>query len=326
MFIVGLDIGYSNLKMLSGVPGAPPAAAVLPAGAGPVAAMPDRFGRKPGGADGFLAVSVDGEAWAAGVEPSRLQNWERELHPDYPGTQSYRALFYAALALTGRAEIDHLVTGLPVSQYVNQQRRAALKALLEGDHAVAARRRVRVKRVVVLPQPAGAYLDAVQKVDDPAAFDDARTLVIDPGFFSVDWVLIDGGEIRTANSGSSTNAMSVLLEAAGELIMAERGGHIGRDLLEKAVRAGQRTLSLFGRPVDLTRYVAQAAKRTAPVALTALRQSLRGESREVDIVVLAGGGAATYAEATREVFPKARLIVPSEPVLANVRGFWGYAT
>ena len=31
-------------------------------------------------------------------------------------------------------------------------------------------------------------------------FDQARVLVVDPGFFSVDWVLIDGGELRFANS------------------------------------------------------------------------------------------------------------------------------
>jgi len=56
--------------------------------------------------------------------------------------------------------------------------------------------------------------------------------------------------------------------------------------------------------------------------MTAIRQTLRGETREVDLVLLAGGGAATYAEATRETYPRARVVVAHEPVVANVRGFW----
>jgi hypothetical protein len=42
----------------------------------------------------------------------------------------------------------------------------------------------------------------------------------------------------------------------------------------------------------------------------------------VDLVLLTGGGAATYAEATRATYPRARVVVADEPVLANVRGFW----
>ena len=83
--------------------------------------------------------------------------------------------------------------------------------------------------------------------------------------------------------------------------------------------------NLFGTPVELAPYVAAAAKRTAAVAITALKQSLRSERRPIDAVLLVGGGAAVYAEAVRDAFPKARVILPDDPVLANVRGFWAYA-
>jgi hypothetical protein len=37
--------------------------------------------------------------------------------------------------------------------------------------------------------------------------------------------------------------------------------------------------------------------------MTAIRQTLRDGRREVDLVLLAGAGAATYAEATRATYP-----------------------
>ena len=323
-FVAALDVGYSNLKLLAGERGTAPAATVLPAGAGPATAMPLHprsvaGGGARGGLDG-LAVLVEGAAWAAGVEPSRLQNWERELHPDYPATTGYRALVHAALLAAGRERIDTLVTGLPVSQWLDLAQREALQTRLTGTHQITPARSVEVAAVQVLPQPAGAYLDFEAREPDVVA--QSRVLVVDAGFFSVDWVLYDEGAMRAANSGTTTAAMSLVLEAAADLIRRDHGSRIERDLLERALRTGTAAVPLFGRPVALAPYLAEAATQTAHVALTAIRQTLRGERREVDLVLLAGGGAATYAEATRQAFPRARVAVPAEPVLANVRGFW----
>ncbi len=323
-FLAALDVGYSNLKLLAGERGGTPAATVLPAGAGPATAMPLHPQTAPGagariGQDG-LAVQVDGAAWAAGVEPSRLQNWERELHPDYPATAGYRALVHAALLAAGRERIDMLVTGLPVSQWLDPAAREALQARLTGIHAVTPARSVAVAEVQVLPQPAGAYFDFA--ATEPDAVADARVLVVDAGFFSVDWVLFDEGAMRGINSGTSTAAVSLVLEEAADLIRRDHGSRIARDLLERAVRNGTAAVPLFGRPVELAPYLVEAAKQTAHVAVTAIRQTLRGERREVDVVLLAGGGAETYAAATRAAFPRARVAVPQIPVLANVRGFW----
>jgi plasmid segregation protein ParM len=322
-FLVALDVGYSNLKLLAGERGTTPAVTLLPAGAGPATAMPLHPQTAGGGSrigqDG-LAVQVDGAAWAAGVEPSRLQNWERELHPDYPTTAGYRALMHAALLAAGRARIDMLVTGLPVSQWLDPAQRQALQGRLTGTHTVTPARSVEVAEVQVLPQPAGAYFDFAAA--EPEAVAEARVLVVDAGFFSVDWLLFDEGAMRAANSGTSTAAVSLVLEAAADLIRHDHGSRIDRDLLERAVRAGTEAVPLFGRPVALAPYLTEAAKQTSHVALTAIRQTLRGERREVDLVLLAGGGAATYAAATRAAFPRARVAVPDNPVLANVRGFW----
>jgi plasmid segregation protein ParM len=322
MFVVAMDVGYSSLKILAGMAGTAPAVTILPAGAGPLAAMPDRLGR--GRDDRDLVVSVDGAAWAAGVEPGRLQNWERELHPDYPATAAYRALFHAALLVSGRERVDRLVTGLPVAQHQDTARRERLRAALIGVHQVTPERQVTVEQVDILAQPVGAYLDAIGSAAAAAVFNTARTLVIDAGFFSVDWMLIDGGELRSANSGSSTSAMSLLIEAADDLIQQDRGDRLGLNQIEKALRAGSGTVPLFGSPVELAPYLTAAAKRTASAAITAVRRSMRSERRAVDVVLLTGGGAAIYADAAREAYPRSQVVVSADPVLANACGFWDY--
>lgn len=126
-FVLGLDIGYSNLKMVMGHKGGEVRTVIMPVGAGPLELMPQQL---TGGAGASIQVVIDGEKWVAGVEPDRLQGWERELHGDYPSTNPYRALFYAALLMSEQKEIDVLVTGLPVSQYMEVERREALKARL----------------------------------------------------------------------------------------------------------------------------------------------------------------------------------------------------
>ena len=326
-FVAALDVGYSNLKLLAGVPGETPVETVLPAGAGPATALPLR----PGGGNPTLdgrRVDVDGVAWVAGVEPSRLRTLARELHPDYPATAEYRALVHAALLAAGQEHIDLLVTGQPVDQRRDPARRAALRERLTGSHLVAPGRQVTVAAVDVLAQPTGAYLDlaAAELSATQLLVAESRVLVVDSGFFSVDWALFDEGDLRVANSGTSQAAMSVVLEAAGDLIRRDHGSGIGRDLLERALRGGAATVPLFGRPVELAPYLLAAAKQTTQAALTAVRQSLRDEQREVDLVLLAGGGAATYAEAARAAFPRALVVVPAKPVLANVRGYWLHAS
>ena len=69
MFVLGVDIGYSNLKLAIGQSGSEPKTIILPAGAGPADRMPERIG---GGDDETcLYVSVDNERWAAGVPAGR---------------------------------------------------------------------------------------------------------------------------------------------------------------------------------------------------------------------------------------------------------------
>lgn len=57
-FVLGLDIGYSNLKMAMGHKGEEARTVVMPVGAGPLELMPQQL---TGGAGASIQVVIDGE-------------------------------------------------------------------------------------------------------------------------------------------------------------------------------------------------------------------------------------------------------------------------
>ena len=72
-----------------------------------------------------------------------------------------------------------------------------------------------MKSVVVVPQPAGAYMEIVSSTEDGDLLDvlhEGKTIVIDPGFSLLTGWPLKGGEVRYHSSGTSLKAMSVLLK------------------------------------------------------------------------------------------------------------------
>lgn len=323
---MGLDVGYSNLVVACGDSDAdsPSNVMVLPAGAGPADLMPKSL---LGGAsrEKSAKVIVNGEEWVAGVDPEKLQGWSRELHSDYPSSDVYRALFYAALLFSGRDVINTLVTGLPVNQHADEQFREKLASSLKGVHQITPKRTVTVEEVIIVPQPAGAYLNTVYTTKDEDLLEiisSGRTIIIDPGFFSVDWVTLVGGEIRYHSSGTDLKAMSKIIEETAYLIESDYGAAPSIEQIEQAIRSRKTEIILIGRKVCISEYLKQAGNKVTRAALVPMRTGLREEGTDVDVVLLAGGGAETYAEAAKDVFPLSRIIMSDEPVLANANGFW----
>ena len=325
MPVAALDIGYSNLKVASGHPGGQPRVVIRPAGAAPA----DRLGERirqghPDSTDAPILVDIQGRRWAAGIEPARLDGWVRSLHADYATTDAYLALLRAGLVLTGERSLDTVVTGLPVGQASDPRRCEALRQLLVGAHATAVGT-IEVAKVRVVAQPVGAYLDLVWAATDPALLERIETgavLVLDAGFYSFDWALVVAGELRRSASGTSLEAMSVLLERAARQLAEVYGGKPTPLALEGAVRAGRTTWRQAGHTVTLEPVLRQAASEVAGVALEALRQALRREEANVDLVLLAGGGGALYGATLGHLFPGAAVVVSDDPVAANVRGFF----
>ena len=230
MTVIGLDVGYSNLKIAVGEAVGSPHLIVRPAGAAPM----DRLGEQIGAArlQEAVVVEVDGQRWAAAIEPARFEGWQRSLHEDYAASPAYQALVKAALVLANRPVVDQLVTGLPVAQARDPRRREALRRSLVGLH-VSERGTIEVGEVRIVPQPVGAFVDLLWSDLDAetlARIEEGTVLVLDAGYYSFDWAVIvaggaapgclrdqPGGDVRAAGArrGSHRRAARRASPAAG---------------------------------------------------------------------------------------------------------------
>lgn len=310
----GIDIGYSNLKTESLIEGE------LSSSLLPVGVMLDdtNNGLSVNDKDA-LRVMVDGQHYIAGMSPSDISiDYQRVLHSDYPASDSYKALFHAALLLTSVTKIDVLVTGLPVSQFLDADYRAKLKSQFEGEHQVTKKRKIKVENAVIVPQPLGGYMAAV---DANQELSDLRVLVIDPGFYSVDWTMVRNGMVVPNALGTSVKAVSALFEEASGIIFRDHGGKVSIEDIEKAVSSGKGSVILFGDKIELSGILKEAINNIKGDLSGEIKASLRASKSEVDAVLLVGGGAALYENIAKEMFPRSKLVVADNPVSANAHGF-----
>lgn len=324
---LGLDIGYSSLKIAYGPKGQRPQTLTLPVGAAPVDSAHNGYFRNQDG----VSVVVDGEPWMACAQPLMLGNGSRVLDEHYTQSSRYRALYHAALKLTGAQRIERVATGLPVRQYFNQALRSRLVDMLKGRHQVDAEHTVEVCDAAVYPQPAGMYVAFL--TGRPGGADEMNNqtvLVIDPGFYSVDSVIIRHNRPYPDAVSTSTQAMSRVLELADAAITAEFCDDTAmpgrfKGTLEERLREGRMDIRCGARLTDARPYLERAAAIAGKHALEEVVSSLRNTSFNIDVVLIAGGGASFYAPAVHRVFRQQRVMVMRDAPTANAHGFWVFA-
>lgn len=326
--VASVDIGYGNLKAVWGPLGSEPAGSlVLPVGAAPTKMAAKGINNSIDAGQGAV-VLVDGTEWVAGVSPLELQGFARPTHENYPRTNEYLALFYAALAKIGAPEIDALVTGLPVSQYYDTTPPAMTQHLikrLQGEHYVRNGLMVNVKKVLVVPQPIGAFRSYLSQNRGFAKETDALTLVVDIGFYSVDWAVLRGQKVLDQFSGSSVLATSRVLEQASEQItLANPGLRISQSRLESAFRDGRDRLTIGTTEIDYMTFLNAAAREIADKVCNVVSSDMRGLGDSLDQVLVTGGGATLFYPSLKSVYGK-NVFLGDSTVTANAYGFWKVA-
>lgn len=326
--LVGMDIGYSGLKVAFGTPGKPRREKVLPVGAAPAADLGTNFmtTEKVG-----VRVLVNGTEYIAGIDPGITPGEGRGLNRGYTDTPVYRALFHAALLTTQAEHIHRLVTGLPVSVFLNKPKREKLRRALEGRHQVAPGREVFVESAVVVPQPAGTFVAYADADKEAMAFlSDKTVLVIDPGFFSVDSVVLHNNVPYPNAATTSVYAMSKVLARADESITrqfedeeAPLGTYSGR--MEKALQQGVPIIYVAGSSVEFIPFVERAAEVEAERAINAILDHIRHLNGRIDVVLLTGGGANFFAPVVKKHFPRQKIEAVHNAPVANAHGFLSMA-
>jgi plasmid segregation protein ParM len=269
----------------------------------------------------------------------------RILTTDYYTSQIYEALMLGALRRTGSSVIDILVVGLPVSQYLVPESRDALSrrwtSSAEG-HDVGDGLRVVVRDVIVRPQPLGGYFDSWQHLElfreaiarSPAAevlpriesaeqVSELNVLVVDPGELTLDWLVMNKGQINERASGAAVDAGRFrVVRAVAEALSND----VGRKLatmnypdIDHALRTTNK-IKIEGKIYDLARYKGIISAHVLD-PVNQMVQGVRGMADTLDVIVMVGGHPELYRDALTLKYPHLPIVTLPDPVFANVRGY-----
>lgn len=265
-----------------------------------------------------VMVQVDGATFEVGPDVERVIGTRdsRVLHRDYTGTAEYKALLLGSLTYMGVEAIDLLVLGLPVN--APKEKYAVVRERFIGELEVANGRRVAVRDVEVIAQPMGSFLAYAWDHGLLGRIRDQNTLIIDVGFFTLDWVVMRGSEPSSARTGGYDAGVSEVLRRVNEAVKSElQCDDVSINRLDQGLRDGR--IRLYGREYPMSRFLPAAAGAISE-GLNAMLGKI-GSSDDIDAIYLSGGGAALYAEAVRRAFPKHEVRTVGDAIYSNVRGF-----
>jgi len=323
-----IDVGYGNTKFTAFRQGPKEIhCGLFPSIAPQASSIPDLGGELFQKRNTAL-IEVNGVQYEVGKDAmiAADSSYGRTLDENFAMTDSYIALARGAIYYMSVDHIDLLVLGLPVNTF--EAKRVKLEARMVGVHKIPGPKRtsaeptvkeVHVRQVRVLPQPIGAFFDYSLRNQAASDMRQQVNLVIDPGYYTLDWVVANGVKVVSARSGAHSGGMSAVVAAIAE--------EVGRKLktqitdvspIDEALRTG-RNPRFFGKEFDLEKYL-PIGKAKAQQFVSVLANKV-GSAASIDNILLAGGGAPFFHEIIADKFPHHEIRVTDEPVYANVRGF-----
>lgn len=310
--IRAIDVGYGNTKYIRTVEN----------GIAQADHFPSIVHRPAGGKPSFdesgdiYEVEVNGSAYQVGPGlDAALEGGVRITHENYIETDDYMALVYGALSQMNVTEIDLLVVGLPVS--LMGSKRGVLETLLTGQHIVSGRS-VEIKKVNAVAQPLGGFLHYASRSNQLEELSSTRNLLIDPGFFTVDFLVSTGLREIRGKSGSHNSGVYAYLKAVAKGLSKEYNiNYENISHIDEGIRKG--VFRLWGEKIDLAKYHEAALAEIMP-AVDAISNKIE-DGRSIDQIILVGGGAKLFEPAIKRLFPRHNIQCDENSVVANVLGF-----
>jgi len=316
---IGLDIGYSAVKAVSGHRWV-----TFPS----VVGTPDRARFSLDGRGNDIIFTMPDHVlvgWGA-VEQSRFVH-RREDRAWIESDEYYCLMLAAFTELTTATVADlRVVTGLPVAFYDGDKR--ALRDRFLGEHRAGREGRraqlFRVRDCRVIPQPFGTLLALA--LDDQGRIADnglatGAVGVVDVGGKTTNLLSVH----RLTEIGRETSSVNV---GAWDVVRAVRD-HLTDHCPDLELRDHQlveaiisRQVRYYGEPVDLSEVVEAALEPLADQVIAQISQLWNGGAA-LDAILISGGGALLLGPRIQAHFPHARVV--SEPVYANALGYWKLA-
>ena len=222
----------------------------------------------------------------------------------------------------GEAVHIKISTGLPTDHMRDQ---AALKAALVGQHPIctdAANFVANVTEVHVMPQPYGALFSQflLPTGELNPRFTWNRAGVVDVGTYTVDLIVDDNGEYIDMESGSVESGVYTAQQRIAELLERDHRQKLPPKVIERILRTGY--FQSNGDPVDYRREVQEALEPLRSATLSLISEKWKAGAN-VEVIFLAGGGAALVQEEITELYRQA--IILENAQLANACGYLAYA-
>lgn len=273
-----------------------------------------------------LVITVDNKKYFAGdLAIRQSQIVSRSMGRNRVEDISAKVLLLASLALfmeNGEQKFN-VVTGLPVDYYQLYKDDWAL--LMQGTHAIRFScggeekpLLITIDKIQMIPQPFGTLYD--RRLDQEGnmidtEFSGLKLGIVDVGYKTSDLALASDMEFVGKQSSSSEIAMSTAFQMIAQRIQDKFKVEKENYELDKVVETG--VLRVSGVPHDISEIKKEAFSLVADKIATEVNSLW--DKREIDVIVLTGGGGKAIAEYFLPKFPQAILVKDSQ--FANVRGY-----
>lgn len=241
------------------------------------------------------------------IKDNKAETWTTEV------------LLKSALGCLAGTEQLQLVTGLPIDYFFTQKE--AVEDMIArfnstnyytldvyGENRITAKPTIRKHKVV--PQPLGSAMDYL--LDNDGKFNNVndarkRILIIDPGYYTLDLLVLDAMEINKASCSPPGLGIDTAYRLLQQYLKEYTGNAPARYELDECVRTGE--------------YNAYDIRPLIEKAFKALAQQIQLEIEGLNMnyhTALITGGVANLVADFLDVPNK---IILNDPQLANVRGY-----
>ena len=273
-----------------------------------------------------LVITVDNKKYFAGdLAIRQSQIVSRSMGRNRVEDSSAKVLLLAGLSLfmEGNEQQFNVVTGLPVDYY--RLYKDDWAELMQGTHAVRFGTSdaekpmlITIDKIQMIPQPFGTLYDRRLDGEGRLVQNELAGLkvgIVDVGYKTSDFALADDLEFVGKKSVSTETAMSTAYSMIAQKIQEKYKTGKENYELDQVIESG--VIRVAGVPHDISEYKKEAFSTLADLLATEVNSVW--DKREIDIIMLTGGGGKAIAEYFLPKYPQACLV--NSPQYANVRGY-----
>lgn len=242
----------------------------------------------------------------------------RDMTDAYYDSAVYHSLMRGALLYMNEPRIHTLCLGLPMNHHSTAGRVEKLINAYSGEIQLTADQSVTIDKVLVQPQPFGAYVSLGKRWKDinpvlvSAGMDEIKKasdlremtiLIVDPGEYTLDWLVMQAGSplMKVSNAIGDAGRHRVVRDVF-KLIQEQLGRPLGTSYyadIDLSLRTGKK-LRIAGRSFNLhDDEYQQVVRRSIDDPVRQLFEGLRGAEDRIDLAVVMGGAPDDVAAAIK---------------------------